>query len=240
MKLSLKLDEKMKLGIMQPYFLPYIGYFQLMKYVDKYVVYDDVNYIKGGWINRNNFLISNESRLLTIVLDGATPNKLICDIEIKDDFGKFLKTIRMNYSKAPFYRDVMPLLENICLSENRNLALFLLNSFRSILHYLNIDTELILSSSLNKNHSLKGKDKVIDICRLFCADTYVNAIGGQCLYNKDEFARDQIQLLFLKSSNDIVYRQFGTIYIPSLSFLDVLMFNSVEDTNLMLDNFELI
>ncbi|MEG2614077.1 MAG: WbqC family protein, partial [Alistipes sp.] len=112
----------MKLGIMQPYFMPYIGYFQLIKAVDKYVIYDDVNYIKGGWINRNSLLISGDKKLFTIALQDASPYKLICEIEIKDDFQKLLKTIHLNYCKAPYYRDTMTLMERIFAFSDKNLA----------------------------------------------------------------------------------------------------------------------
>lgn len=222
---------------MQPYFLPYIGYWQLMKIVDKYVVYDDVNYIKGGWINRNNFLIGGEKRLITILLNGASPFKLINEIDIKDDFGKFLKTIQFNYSKAPYYREVMTLVESVCTCSEKNLALFLFNSFSIILSYLDIHTELILSSSLKKDCSLKGKEKVINICELLCADSYLNAIGGQLLYDKDEFKAHQINLKFLKT-HIMPYTQFSESFVPGLSILDVLMFNSPAVVNSMLDKFE--
>ena len=86
----------MKLGIMQPYFMPYIGYFQLIKAVDKYVVYDDVNYIKGGWVNRNNILVNGEKKMFTITLKGASAYKHFNEIEIGDDFRKFMKTLELN------------------------------------------------------------------------------------------------------------------------------------------------
>ena len=118
----------MKVGIMQPYFMPYIGYWQLIKAVDKYVVYDDVNYIKGGWINRNNIILDREPKRFTIILKGASPNKKINEIEIGDDFGKFLKSIKLNYSKAPFFHDIMPMLESICLFKDKQLGLFIYNA----------------------------------------------------------------------------------------------------------------
>jgi hypothetical protein len=229
----------MKLGIMQPYFMPYIGYFQLMKAVDKYVVYDDVNFIKGGWINRNNILVNGEKKLFSIILKGASPNKLINEIEIGDDFKKLTKTLELNYVKAPYFKDIILLLERIFSFEDKQLSNFVANSFREILSYLNIDTEIIISSSLNKNCSLKGKNKVIHICKLLNADRYLNAIGGQELYSKDEFAENDIELSFLQTEIKS-YQQFNNEFIPYLSIIDVLMFNSIEEVNLMLDNYTLI
>ena len=103
----------MTIGIMQPYFMPYIGYWQLLASVDIYVIYDDVNYIKKGWINRNNILVNNDKQLFTISLNGASQNKLINEITIADDFTKLRKTITMAYHKAPYYNNIMNLLDDI-------------------------------------------------------------------------------------------------------------------------------
>lgn len=229
----------MKLGIMQPYFMPYIGYFQLMKAVDKYVVYDDVNYIKGGWVSRNNILVNGEKKMFTITLNGASPNKYFNEISIRDDFKKLLKTLQMNYSKAIYYHPIMELLERVFAYPDKQLALFLANSFREILAYLNVNTEILMSSDLPKDCSLKGKDKVIHMCKLLDANQYYNTIGGQNLYDKEEFALNDIQLSFVQSEI-VEYSQFGERFIPGLSIIDVLMFNSKESVNQMLDNYKLI
>lgn len=229
----------MTLGIMQPYFMPYIGYFQLMKAADKYIIYDDVAYIKRGWITRNNILINGEKHLFTITLSGASINKFINEIEINDNFINFLKTLKFNYTKAPFYAETMKLMEEITSFEDKNLTAFITNSFKVILKYLNIDTELILSSSLNKDCSLKGKEKIIHICELLGAQTYLNAIGGQELYDGDEFKRHNIDLKFLKTE-EITYKQFKNNFVPNLSIIDVLMFNPPEIINEMLNNYKFV
>ncbi len=228
----------MKLGIMQPYFMPYIGYFQLMKAVDKYVIYNDVNYIKGGWVARNNILIQEQKQLFIIQLQGASPNKCFNEIHILDNFKKFRKTLEMNYSKAPCFIQAMELMDKIFSFPNKRLDLFIQNSFKQILSYLNIDTELILSSDIAKDNSLKGKDKVLEISKLLDADTYYNAIGGKDLYDKKEFADNGISLRFLKTNDTLHYMQFPDIdFVPNLSIIDVLMFNSVKETNKLLDNY---
>jgi len=224
---------------MQPYFLPYIGYWQLIKAVDKYVIYDDVNYIKRGWINRNNILMGGEKKLFTITLNGSSQNKLINEIEISDDFRKFMKTIQQHYIRAPYYGDILPLIEKIVSFETRCLSVFITNSIKSILSYLSVDTEILISSQLVKDCSLNGKDKIINICKNLGADSYYNAIGGQEMYNKDECANHGIDLRFLKTKI-VSYKQFKNEFVPSLSILDVLMFNSVGEINIMLDSFELI
>lgn len=229
----------MKLGIMQPYFFPYLGYWQLLANVDKYVVYDDVTYIKGGWINRNNFLVNGQKNLLTMQLEKASSYTLIKDIVIKDDFAKFLKTIEMGYKKAPFFEAVFSLLKEICQYPDRMLGRFLFNSHIKICDYLGIDTELILSSSFGKNTELKGKDKVISICKQLGADEYINAIGGQVLYDKKEFAENGIRLNFLQA-NLRAYRQFKNEFVAGLSIIDIMMFNSKDEIKEMLNDFELV
>lgn len=229
----------MTLGIMQPYFMPYIGYWQLMAAVDKYVVYDDVNYIKGGWVARNNILMNGQAHLFTITLNGASPNKHFNEIEVRDDFKKFRNMLQSCYAKAPYYKEIMPILEQIFEYENRNLGAFLYHSYQVILDYLGIDTELILSSTIDKNNELRAGEKVKHICHLLGADTYYNAIGGQELYDVEDFAQNGITLRFLQT-NPVTYPQYKNEFVPNLSIIDVLMFNGKEGTNKLLKEFTLI
>lgn len=233
----------MKIGIMQPYFLPYLGYFQLMNLVDKYVVYDDVNFIKGGRINRNNMLNTNGKPLqFNILLNGASPNKLINEIELLPDMinrHKTLKSIFFNYQKAPYFSETYSLMEEIFLNKEKNLALFIFDSFNFVCKYLGIKTKLMLSSSLAKKNDLKAEEKVYDICRLLKATDYYNSIGGENLYSHEEFKKLGINLHFLKM-DDIKYKQFDNEFVPFLSILDVMMFNSVKTIQEMLKKYTLI
>jgi hypothetical protein len=229
----------MKLGIMQPYFLPYIGYWQLINAVDKYVIYEDVQFIKGGWINRNNLLLNGDKFMFNLILIGASPNKLINEISIHPDQRKLIKTIESSYKKAPYFATVFPIINQIVDFENKNLAKFIGNSILQICNYLDIKTNIIFSSKLQKDNELKGQDKIIYICKALHATEYFNAIGGQELYSKAVFEMNSIQLKFLKTE-PVEYKHFSNQFIPRLSILDVMMFNSVEEVKAMLDNFELI
>lgn len=229
----------MKLAIMQPYLFPYIGYFQLINHVDKFVLYDDVNYINKGWINRNSILINGQKKLFTISLYGASQNKLINEIEISDNFEKFLKTLRLNYSKAPYFKQTMDIIEKTLNYNNRNLSLFIKNSLVLILDYLNINTELLLSSEIKKDNELKGENKILAICKELNAATYINPIGGMDLYNKDYFIKNKIEMYFIKPSSTS-YNQFSAEFEPFLSIIDVLMHNSSERINMMMDDFVLL
>jgi hypothetical protein len=230
----------MKLGIMQPYFLPYIGYWQLINAVDKYVIYDDVNFIKGGWINRNRILLNEKDFMFNLIISGASPNKLINEIFVAENQSKLLKTIESAYKKTPFFSEIFPIIEGIVNFNTKNLDKFIGNSLIQIAAYLNFNTQFIYSSDLKeKDCFLKMQDKIVNICSVLAATEYINAIGGQKLYDKEEFKRHHIDLMFLKTGT-ISYKQFNNQFVPNLSILDVLMFNSVEDINRMLDNFELI
>ena len=229
----------MKLGIMQPYFMPYIGYWQLMAAVDTYVVYDDVNYIKGGWVSRNNILLNGQKHMFTITLNGASPNKLFNEITIKDDFKKFSRLIESAYRKAPYYAEVTALLDKIYNYEDKSLGAFMMHSFQVVLDYLEIDTKLLLSSTIEKDNDLRGKDKVKHICHLLGADTYYNAIGGQELYDKNDFKADGIDLHFVKTELS-PYPQLKNEFVPGLSMIDVLMFNHPIEVKQLLTNYKLV
>ena len=229
----------MKIGIMQPYFMPYIGYWQLIKEVDLYVIFDDVNYIKKGWINRNNILVNDQKHLFTISLQGASQNKLINEIAISDDFIKFKKTLCMAYSNAPYYKQISLLFDDICSFPKNNIANFIKNSIILVCQYLGINTDIIMSSEILKDNTLKGQDKILDICKILCADKYINAIGGRELYRKEQFEEQNIELLFLEPKIE-EYKQFKPNFIAGLSIIDVLMFNSVEETNYLLSKYTLV
>jgi len=232
----------MKLAIMQPYLFPYIGYFQMINAVDKFIFYDDVNYMKGGWINRNNIIQNNEKKLITLNLIASSTNKDINEIYIGNRNSKMLKTIKQAYSKAPFFNDFFPIIEktiNSC-TISKPISEIAGQSLIDISKYLRISTQFEFSSKKYKN--TKGMDKadrLIEICKQNGAKKYINAEGGIALYSKDYFKKFGIDLFFIKNHIQ-EYKQFNNEFIPYLSIIDVLMFNSVEQTNNMLDEFDLL
>ncbi|MCR9253804.1 MAG: WbqC family protein [bacterium] len=232
----------MKAAIMQPYFLPYIGYFQLFNAVDKFVIYDDVNFISRGWVNRNKILLNGNDHTITIPLVKASQNKKINEIEIVPDDkwkNKLHATIKHAYSKAPFYQRICPLLEEILHFDSTNLSYFLLNSIQRIGDYLSIETELIKSSSFFDNQELKGQTRILDIAKKLGSKHYINPIGGRDLYDFNYFRNSGIQLSFIQS-NQISYNQPTKPLIPNLSILDVLMYNEKNNVKTMLDKYILL
>lgn len=232
----------MKIGIMQPYFFPYLGYWQTLNAVDKYVIYDDVNYIKNGWINRNNILLNNQKHLLTIPLDGASPFLLINQIKTtprENEKEKLLKTIEVAYKKAPYFDVVFPIIHDVIMEKSNLIINALVLQLKSVCKYLDIQTELIISSTMDKDNSLKAQDKVIHICKMLGGTQYINAIGGQELYSFDDFEKNGLELSFLKTEFT-PYKQFKNEFIPGLSMIDILMFNSPADVKKMLNMYSLI
>lgn len=219
----------MKLAIMQPYFLPYIGYFQLISAVDVFVVYDNIQYTKKGWINRNRMLQNGKNVMFSLQLKKDSDYLDVLERELSVDFNrtKLLNKFKGAYTKAPYFKKVLPLLESILLHEDNNLFRYIHHSLIQLCCHLGIDTEIRISSSLPIEHSLKGQEKVLALCERMEASTYINAIGGQELYSKDDFAQHDIALQFLRIK-PFTYLQFGAGFVPWLSIIDVLMFNSLE------------
>jgi hypothetical protein len=229
----------MKVAIMQPYLFPYIGYWQLIQAVDIFVIYDDVNYILSGWINRNYILERGSRKLFTLETRGASPNKLINQISVGGNNEKLIKTLYQNYKKAPYFDATMSLLSDLIMNNEKNLARYVSNTIRKTCSYLMIETKLVVSSEGFNNTNLRGADRVIDICKQLGADIYFNAIGGKGLYSKEAFADKGLQLFFIES-NPIAYAQFGDIFIPNLSIIDVMMYNTPEAIHEFLGSFRLV
>ena len=232
----------MKIGIMQPYYLAYIGYWQLLNAVDKYVIYDDVNYIKGGWVNRNRILINGQPSYFNVPLIGATPFKKINEIEVNLDerlVNKNLRTLEGAYKKAPYFEDVYPVLKRIVTYKEANLAKFLTYSIKQIAEYLDIKTDIYISSEMDKNNNLDRQGKLINIIKSLGGTEYYNAEGGQEIYSFDDFEKENIKLSFLKA-NQIEYQQYKNEFQPFLSIVDVLMFNSKEEVKELLNEYKLI
>lgn len=233
----------MKVGIMQPYFLPYIGYWQLLNAVDKYVIYDNIEFTKNSWIRRNRILQGEKDYLFSLPLKKDSDYLQIVERELASDIEKekrkILNKIKINYKNAPYFESIYPILEDIFNYYDKNLFNFIFYSIKRIKDYLEIKTDIIISSTLDIDHNLKGQKKVISICKKLEASEYYNAIGGQELYSYEEFNKEEIKLKFLKSGN-IEYRQFKNEFIPNLSIIDVMMFNSKEKIKEFLNNYTLI
>jgi hypothetical protein len=221
----------MKIAIMQPYFLPYIGYFQLISSADLFIVYDNIKYTKKGWINRNRMLLNGKDVIFSLPLKKDSDFLDVREREIAVDFNRvrLLNQIAGPYRRAPYFSQTFPLVEQIVRNEERNLFRFIHHSIVSICKHLGIATDIRISSGIAIDHELRRQDQVIALCEAVGADTYINAIGGVDLYVKDEFKARGIDLKFIKSK-PFEYPQFGNKFVPCLSIIDVLMFNPLTTT----------
>ena len=230
----------MRVAIMQPYLLPYIGYFQLMSVAHQFVVYDNIKYTKQGWINRNRIVSNGQESFFTIPLKAERDSASIVERSIADSFNpkKMLNKFRGAYQKAPFFKETFPLLERILTHKAENLFDFLFHSLHTTAEHLLIPDNLVVSSSVTANHQLRGQDRVISICDALGATEYINPEGGVDLYSRAAFAMEGIELKFLKSK-PLKYEQNCEPFLPKLSIVDVLMFNSRDTvTQLIQEHFD--
>lgn len=232
----------MRLAIMQPYFFPYIGYWQLIHAADRFVVYDDVNYIKGGWINRNRILINGKPTYITAPLHQASPFKRICDTTLHPSLAwrdKLARMIEVTYRRAPSFADVFPILDQLIRYETNALAEYLTHQLRALSAFMGIDTEFVSSSRGYENSHLNGEERVLDICIREGATDYVNPPGGQELYDTGTFKGRGIELRFI-ATHPVPYPQRSVGFVPYLSIIDLLMEVGPANIREHLQSFELI
>lgn len=241
---------EMRIGIQQPYFMPYIGYWQRINAVDAHVILDDVNYIKRGWANRNRILINGEISNFNMPVLGASQNKLFTEVKMDtspEAQEKLCKKIEFSYKRAPYYNKAMPVIERILRSNDNTVATYLEYEIRTLAEYMGIDTKIVLSSCIKgKKEGLKGEDKILNICEMVGANrkhggiTYVNASSGEKLYHKERFYEKGIDLLFIKDKSTVRYSQIGrSEFVPSLSIIDVLMNCSLDEIRKLLSDYQL-
>lgn len=228
----------MKVAVMQPYFFPYLGYFQLIRAVDAFVVFDDVSFIKRGWISRNAILGGGVAQRLTLDTSGASQNRLISEVGVGANRDKLLKTIRQNYAQAPQFGAAYPVIEEALALPEANLARFLERGLQLVCGYLGLQPGWHCSSGMEKEAGLRGQDKVLALCEALGASHYINLPGGQALYDRAEFARRGITLSFIRP-RPIAYRQLGGPFVPNLSIIDVMMFNDREQCANLLQEYDL-
>ena len=233
----------MQIAIMQPYLFPYIGYFQLVYASDIFVFYDDVNFSKKSWINRNKILVNGEENLFTVNLSKASQNKLINEINVLDStnsFNNLLKLCSENYIGAPYYDDTISLIKKINSMPYRTIADLAINSVVTISNFLEISTSFQRSSiNYPLSKGLEKSERLISITKNKGLRNYINAYGGFELYSKDYFMERGVNLFFIKNKIK-AYKQFNKKPVLGLSIIDVLMFNSKKEISKLLNNYEII
>ncbi len=231
----------MKLAIMQPYFLPYIGYFQLIEAVDTFVIDDQVQHIKQGWVNRNRYLVNGKDAIFSIALKKGSTYLNIRDRYIADSFNRntILNQLSTAYHKAPYFQETFGVFKQIVNYGEINLGDYIYHSITSICTHIGAATKIVRSKNINYDRSLSSINIIVALCHAFDSKTYINPIGGVKLYSKEWFAEKEIELKFIKS-RPITYKQFDNEFVPWLSIIDVLMFNSIEKVRLFLPQYDLL
>lgn len=233
----------MNLAIMQPYFFPYLGYFQLISVSDTFVFYDDVQFIKGGWINRNRVLMNQSIVFINAIGEAVSPNKNINDIYLSSSLkwkDKLLKTIFFSYKKSSFFEEIYPFVEQLVGQDLDKLSDYNINALKEISRKLELKTRFLTSSvDLNNDH-LNREARVIDICKYLGANQYINPYNGIGIYDKETFGKEHIDLKFIKMNGNLEYRQFDVPFVPNLSIIDVLMFNGFQGTREFLTKYSLV
>ena len=227
---------------MQPYFFPYVGYFQLIAAVDLFIVYDNIKYTKKGWINRNRMLQNGKDVMFSLPLKRDSDYLDVCERELAADFNRdrLLNQFKAAYQRAPYFDQTFQLVEPIVRHEEKNLFRFLHHAIVNTCGHLGIMTEISISSAIAIDHDLKNQEKVLALCKAAGASTYVNAIGGVELYSKEMFREKGIDIKFIQSK-PFEYPQFGDEFVPWLSIIDVMMFNPLDMIKACIStNYELI
>jgi hypothetical protein len=233
----------MKIAIMQPYLFPYIGYFSLIKATDFWVVFDNVQFIRHGWIERNRVLNSNGGcQYIKVPLVKASRQNLIKDTYIRFDENwedKILAQLTCYKKKAPYYSEVINLIEQIFQKKHKEITSLNVLALEKISEYIGIsfDYKIFSQTEMDFSSAIKeAGDWALQISKYYNANMYINPYGGKDIFNIESFQNEGIDIKFLKNNLDS-YNQKKNKFEPGLSIIDVLMFNSPFETQKLIDSY---
>jgi len=235
------MEKNKVVAVMQPYLFPYIGYFQLINESDVFVFYDDVDFIKQGWINRNRILINGDDHTFTIPCHNASSNEKIKNVLVHKDWksNKLLKKIKITYSNAKNFDKSFPTIKEVLNNRKNKISELAQKSVKLVCNHLSLDTDFYKSSKLPVDSSLGRAERLIKLTKHFAADTYVNMEGGEDLYSRSNFTSEGVNLKFLEPSFP-KYDQYGhDDFEPGLSIIDIIMNNSNKEVNKMISKYKL-
>jgi len=223
----------MRLGLHQPYFFPYLGYYQLLFGVDRFVAYDDVAWIKGGWIHRNRLRSQAGPAWFTIPTRGASSRAPLDTVKVAEGSWreKMLRTFEQSYARAPFRQPVLTMVRSVVATPSPFVADIAVASLTAVRDYLGFTTPIHRARNRYQPSAARGQDRVISICRAERATEYLNATGGSALYDRQAFERAGIALRFVHTGNPSE---------SALSIVDTLMHNSIEQVRAMVAAYELV
>lgn len=234
----------MKVALMQPYFFPYIGYFQLIHSVDEFVIFDQAQHIRRSWITRNRILNAHkETVYINVPVCKAPRETKIKDIIINNELNWQEKIIQqLNYYKdAPNYSHVLEFVKECLRKEYTKLSQLNTCLLRKTCKLLNIETNItVLSESFPSIDEADDADEWgIIVSKALNATTYINAIGGKEFYNTQKYNEEGLEIKFVNPMLE-PYKQFNHEFISGLSIIDVLMFNNIDHIIEMIENKEFV
>lgn len=217
----------MRIAIMQPYFFPYLGYFQLIHAVDTFIYLDDVAFIKKGWIHRNRLYFNKKTYLFSIPIKNISQHKSIRETTVSDpEFShwkkKFFSSLCSFYKKQPYFNEGFEIVNSVFETPFNSIAELAINSIKITCDAVGLNIPRKCSSEIETIHGIKKENLIIEICRIYNCDVYVNPPGGVLLYRKEMFAKHGISLRFIQP-NLQAYPAENRDFVPGLSVLDALM-----------------
>jgi len=239
-------EDGMRLAIMQPYFFPYIGYFQLISAADAFILFDDVQYIRHGWINRNRIHDPNKSwQYITAPLEKHEHTDLIRNLMARsgeDWSAKIVSQVQHYKRRAPYFEETVNLVASLLAEAAGDSRISRINLviLRGVCRHLGIDRPFQVSSDCGFDYRNvhDAGEWALRISEQVGAKEYINPVSGAALFDPAKFAASGIKLSFLQPE-EIVYSRRGP-FEPWLSIIDVLMFNGVAGTRQLLDRYSLL
>ena len=225
----------MKVAIMQPYFFPYYLYWKMISEVDKFIILDDVSFIKKGYINRNYIKAAGKPKRFGISIKKISQNRAINQHELASDHFGFGELLKESYKEAAHFEAEEKWLMALMASEEKNLALYLENLLLGVSKRLWFNTEIELSSKIDPEKKYKGEDRIIKLCSLCAATDYYNLPGGRSIYTAEKFQNAGLNLNLLHPAEES-YRQVGTKFVPNLSIVDHFFNMGTDGTKHYLEN----
>ncbi|MEK4129141.1 WbqC family protein [Solibacillus sp. FSL W8-0474] len=232
----------MKLAIMQPYFFPYIGYFSLMQEADQFIIFDTVQFQRKSWMVRNCILnLNGGSSYIHLPVKKAPLSSCIKDIYVDDEIDwkeKLFNQLQI-YKKAPYFTETIKVLEKALNSNYKTLTDINKNLLVEISNYLNLKCKISVFSEmeLDIEEVYTADEWALNISKKLNATEYINAPGGVCFFDREKYENNNIKLKFIKNKLN-PYKQFHLDFVPGLSIIDVIMFNSINKIHEMLVNYE--
>ena len=235
----------MTIGIMQPYFFPYIGYYALIKHSNHFVFFDTPQFIRHGWIDRNRILKPTDSwQYIKVPIVKHPRNTCINEISIQNEIlwkNRIIRQVEHYKKKAIYYKNTIDLIKEVFNFEGNSIVDLNIKTVTTVMQYLNISFSFSVFSKLNLDISETNSpdEWALNISTKLNVTTYLNPVGGLSFFDKSKYQKAGINLKFLKTVL-LPYDQKRTNFEPSLSIIDVLMFNSPESIRNMLEAVEFI